>query len=174
MRNIFIQSGLVVILVLAGLGGNAYLYQAREEARGELAGLDQSFQQKQALIKLASQKPDKPSIIGHRLAIPCNRLSVSEDFQQLSKTLRLARLDFQISPETTVENAFSESIVELKFQNQSDQPLFHMIAHLMDEFPGLVYPMEIVMWREPSQDKPLISGTFRFSWLKGVTEKVAS
>jgi len=49
-----------------------------------------------------------------------------------------------------------------------------MIAHLMDEFPGLVYPMEIVMWREPSQDKPLISGTFRFSWLKGVTEKVAS
>lgn len=160
-RSVFIAS-----VVLMGMAGNVYLYQMQELAKRDSEKLEKLLLQKQALIKLAQAKPDKPSSLGHRLSLSCNRLSVSEDFQQLSKSLKLAKLDFQISPEETLAETFSESSVELSFQNQSDQPLYHMIAQLMDNFPGLVYPQEIVMWRDPSATKPLISGSFRFQWIK--------
>ena len=107
----------------------------------------------------------------HRLMLPSNRLSVGDEFQQLSQSLHLERLDFQISPETMVpvshsHEVITESTVELKFTHSADPPLFHLIHHLIHDFPGLVMPTEITMWREARQSKPLIQGRFKFDWLK--------
>lgn len=110
--------------------------------------------------------------MGHRLGLPCSRMTVGEDFQRLNQKLKLGRLDFQISPETAISDTFTESTVDLKFQNAFDQPLFLMMTYLLDEFPGLVYPTEILMWREPNTSQPLISGHFRFQWLKAHDEEL--
>jgi len=162
----FIQSGLVVSLLSTALGLNGYLYFEREDIGESIQKLDRGIKQKQILINRANHLPEASSKVSHRLALPSNRLSVGTDFQQLSKSLHLARLDFQISPETKVTDAFQESTVELKFMHHSDTPLFRMISHVLDDFPGLVYPLEIVIWREPSEGKPIINGRFRFQWLK--------
>jgi hypothetical protein len=175
MRNIMLRSALVLTLVVASLAFNGYLYVTRDEVYRDLGTIEQQINQKQSLIKLANDKTDiKPSGVSHRLALPSNRLSASASFQEISKTLDLARLDFQISPETTMKDYFTESVVELKFQNQSDQPIYGMISHIIEEFPGLVHPLEIVMWRDPESAEPLIHGKFRFEWLKTSEEKSES
>ncbi len=162
----FIQSGLVVSLLSAALGLNGSLYFERGAIEESIQKLDRGIKQKQILIKRANHQPEASSEVSHRLALPSNRIAVSNDFQQLSKSLHLARLDFQIAPETKVTEAFQESTVELKFTHHSDTPLFRMISHVLDDFPGLVYPLEIVLWRETSEAKPIINGHFRFQWLK--------
>jgi hypothetical protein len=175
MKNLRAKSALINCLLLCALGLNGYLFFEREEASQNLAALNQTIEQQQSLILRASSKPEINAGMSHRLALPTHRLSASDDFQQLSKTLHLQRLDFQISPEkivATAADALTESSVELKFTNHSDQPLFSMVSHIIEDFPGLVYPVEINMWREESQGDPVIHGSFRFEWLKANSEKI--
>jgi hypothetical protein len=151
---------------------------ARDQVQTQIQSMNQLIQQKQTLIHLANHKPDKGTKISHRLALPSSRLSVGDNFQKISHRLNLQQLDFQISPEATIDtpatpDAFTESKVELKFHNGSDQPLFHMLEHILQDFPGLVYPVEIIMERDFHSAEPHIHGTFRFEWVKSTQEKIS-
>jgi hypothetical protein len=163
------------LLCLGLLGSNGYIYWLTLQAREDLSNCEAQLAQKTSLLRFAKTQDRKEDTgISHRLALPTSRLSASEDFQELSQTLKLARLDFQISPEKPINlptmESFSESTVELKFQNKTDQALFQMIHHLCQEFPGMILPQEITIHREDQTDEPLIQGTFRFLWLKKIED----
>ena len=166
----YLRLSILSFVFLSGLAGNVYLYSERHSIQTQKVTSQQEVLHKAALLKMATQPP-RSSPVGHRLGLPSRRMTVGEELNNISQTLRLGRLDFQISPEVRLGDSFSESSVELKFQNASDQPLFQMIAHIIETFPGLVYPLEIVMWRDIDKPDPLIAGSFRFQWVK-VREEV--
>lgn len=166
----------IVICAFITFTCNIILHTKSTKLNYKLEILNDTIIKKTSLIQLTKTKPQPENTISHRLALPVNRISVGDDFQNISKSLKIERMDFQISPEITLAktaslDAYSESTVELKFINSSDQPLFQMISKIMDEFPGIVMPKEIVIWRDFTNKTPHIQGHFRFDWLKNLNDK---
>lgn len=176
MNRIGIKTAAILLGALTTFSGNIILHLKANKTESKIALSNEAIIKKTALIQLAKTKPQPENTISHRLALPVNRISVGDDLQGISKSLQIERLDFQISPEinlakTASLDAYSESTVELKFSNSSDQPIFKMVTKIMDEFPGIVLPKEIVIWRNYESKTPQIHGHFRFNWLKNLNDK---
>lgn len=171
-RSLFILSCTILSL---GLGANAYLFQERNKLSHTIDVSHKTMEKKRSMIHVAKNNSSSTSTILHRLSLPSGRIQAGEEFQILSHQLLLQGLDFQISPETDLDNSlspinFSESVVELKFNHNHDAPIYQMIQQIIHNFPGLVYPCEIVIWRNTDAPTPSLHGHFKFQWLKTKTE----
>lgn len=144
------------------IGLNLYLYSCNETIKDGITEKKVMNMRNQRQLKNIAELKN----ISHRLALPADRLTLSQNLKKIVQELEIQEVKFDISPEETLrgQSGFTRSKVSLKVQNVTDTPLYALVSHIMGKFPGIINPLEFKLEKEGS----VIKGSFKYEWVKKI------
>lgn len=166
MKKVFGVHLFLLLFFLSILGGNIYLYYEISADNNTHKELEREILRASSTLKAAYKKEKDFDAIEHRLGKVTSRLGFGQELQKINQYLKLQRVDFKITPEEVLASDLTTSTVTLQMVHGADQPLYSLISHIIDNYPGIIMPQQLILYRDGQSEVPLIKGAFTFEWVK--------